>query len=265
MTVATYTQQPIAPSAVYNGQAVPHPHRQGLSFLLHGRAKAGKSNLSDSGPIPRLIVDIEGQAYWTASRKIYWNPLMETVPIWDGNWESCVVVAREARTIHAVKKVLDSGNHPFNSASVDSVSEMQQRFIDELVGMRPMEIQHWGAILRQVTSLTRQWRDLIVHPVHPLWSVSFVAGTHWHDKIRKWAPLVQGSSQDFLPYYVDVLGYLDIGQDGFSRVLTIGPNPVWETGERVGGRLPFQMMIEYKPWGLPGYSIESMLTQVLMS
>jgi len=252
VTVATYTQaQPVLNGQVMPGYVpLPLPYYQGLTFMIHGRSKAGKSCLADSGPIPRLMMDVEGQGLWTPST-------------WDGSWETCRVICREARVIHAAKKVLDSGNHPFNSASVDSVSEMQQRYIDELKGTRPMEIQDWGYVLRHVTSLTRSWRDLIVHPVKPLWSVSFVAGTHWNDKIKKWAPLVQGSSQDFLPYYVDVLGYLDISQDNVSRYLTIGPNPWWETGERLGGRLPFQMQIGYQPWNLPGYSVEAMLTQVL--
>lgn len=267
MTIATYQAAPPVqqPYGVLNGQVVPQPgYAQGLSFLFHARSKAGKSCLSDSGPVPRLLMDVEGQGWWTPSRKILWNPLREAVPVWDGSWETCLVICREARTIHAAKKVLDSGNHPFMSASVDSVTELQQRYIDELKGTRPMEIQDWGYVLRHVTSLTRAWRDLIVHPVHKLWSVSFVAGTHWDTKIKKWAPLVQGSSQDFLPYYVDVLGYLDISpQDQMSRFLTIGPNPWWETGERLGGRLPFQMPIEYRPWNLPGYSVETMLTQVL--
>jgi hypothetical protein len=265
VTVATYTQaQPVLNGQVMPGYVpLPLPYYQGLTFMIHGRSKAGKSCLADSGPIPRLMMDVEGQGLWTPSRKIEWNPLQQSVPTWDGSWETCRVICREARVIHAAKKVLDSGNHPFNSASVDSVSEMQQRYIDELKGTRPMEIQDWGYVLRHVTSLTRSWRDLIVHPVKPLWSVSFVAGTHWNDKIKKWAPLVQGSSQDFLPYYVDVLGYLDISQDNVSRYLTIGPNPWWETGERLGGRLPFQMQIGYQPWNLPGYSVEAMLTQVL--
>jgi hypothetical protein len=241
-----------------NGQ---QPRRvQGLSFLFHADAKAGKSTLADSGPRPRLIMDIEGTSFWTPSRKIYWNPLSEQVPVWDGSWDSCIALIRQAREIDQVYRVLNSGQHPFSSLSVDSVTEMQQRVIDELSpGTGKVDRDHWGIILRKITSMVRAYRDLITHPVHPLWSVSFVAGTTQYN--GKWRPMVQGQSRDFLPYYVDVLGYIHANPDN-TRDLLIGPHPQYETGERVGGRLPYAMRLGY-PGRVQGYSVEDMLRQVL--
>lgn len=255
----TYNQTPgLAGSS---GQPPRPPRRlQGLSFLFQGLPKAGKSSVADSGPVPRLIVDIEGTSFWTPSRKIYWNPLTEPVPYPDGTWDSCVVLARSARDIHETYRVLNSGRHSFNSASVDSVTEFQQRIIDDRVGMKKIERDDWGALLREVSAVTRQWRDLINHPSKPLWSVSFVSGTHLDGRTNKWRPLVQGQVGDYLPYYVDVLGYLGALPDG-SRHLLIGPHPQYETGERVGGRLPYSVPIGYP--GRPGYTVESMLAQVL--
>jgi hypothetical protein len=251
------------PAPGYNGQpgsVAPRRQIQGLSFLIHGLPKAGKSSVADTGPVPRLIVDIEGTSFWTPSRKVYWNPMQEPVPVPDGSWDTCVVLGRDSRTIFEVYRVLNSGAHPFNSVSVDSITEFQQRIIDDLVGFRKVERDHWGQLLRQVSWVTRQWRDLITHPTRPLWSVSFVAGTHLDGKTGKWRPLVQGQVGDFLPYYVDIEGYLGAMPDG-SRHLLIGPHPQYETGERVGGRLPYSLPIGYP--GRPGYSIESMLGQVL--
>jgi hypothetical protein len=120
---------------------------QGISSLIHGLAKAGKSSLADSGPVPRLIVDIEGTSFWTPSTKVYWNPLTEPVPqparhmtagygqpSFTPEWETAVALATDAGTIHQTYQVLRSGRHPFKSASVDSITEFQQRIIDELVG-----------------------------------------------------------------------------------------------------------------------------------
>jgi len=106
--------------------------------------------------------------------------------------------------------------------------------------------------------MVRQYRDLITHPVKPMWTMTFVAGTHL--KEGRWRPMVQGQAQDYLPYYVDVLGYLGAQQDG-NRLMFIGPHPQFETGERLGGRLPYTMKIGdvYHP----GYTAETMLTQVL--
>lgn len=255
LRAATQQQYPELRGPQHNGRRV-----QGISALVQGLAKAGKSSLADSGPVPRLIVDIEGTSFWTPSRKVYWNPVTEPVPRPDGSWDSCVVIAHNAAVINATYRVLASGQHPFNSASVDSITEFQQRIIDELVGWKKVGRDEWGVLLRQVSWATRQWRDLVTHPVKPLWTLTFVAGTHWDEKLNKWRPLVQGQVGNFLPYYVDLLGYLGAMPDE-SRWLLIGPHPNYETGERVGGRLPGQMPIAYP--GRQGYSMESMLAQVL--
>lgn len=266
------TVQQVQPAA--NGYAPAQSRRQqGISLLVIGWPKAGKSNLSDSGPQPRLIVDIEGQATWTASRKIEWDPMRQPPPQPDRRvtagygqpsitpaWESALVIVREPRVIAQVYGVLNSGRHPFSSASVDSITEMQQRIIDGLKGTRPMELQDWGALLRQANLIIRQWRDLITHPVKPLWTVSFVAGMHLDNKTGKYRPLLQGAGQDYVGYFVDLEGYLEPQQDG-TRLLHTGPLKGYETGERLGGRLPPVMPIAYP--GRPGWTLESMITHVL--
>ena len=250
----------------------PAARRQGLSFLVHAPAKAGKSTFGDSGPQPRLILDIEGTAVWTPSRKTEWSPRQGPPPqqgrrVVAGygqpsvtpDWETCLVVVRDAATIAEAYRVLNAGRHPFNSLSVDSLTEGQQRVIDNEVGIKKVERDNWGHLLRVMGLLVRQHRDLLIHPVKPLWSVTFIAGTHMRD--GKWRPLVQGQLQDYLPYYVDVEGYLNANADG-TRDLLIGPHPDYETGERVGGRLPYAPRLGY-PGRVAGWDIESMLRKVL--
>lgn len=251
------------PAYMQQGAAILAPPRrrmQGLSFLVHGNSKAGKSTFGDSGPAPRVILDVEGSSYWTPSRKIYWDPVREPVPQPDGSWESAIVLVREARTVMEAYRVLNSGQHPFNSGTMDSVTEVQQRIIDDLTAGKQMDRDKWGALLRQVNQMIRAYRDLITHPVKPLWSMTFVAGTHFDQRTAKWRPMLQGQSQDYAPYYVDILGYLMPMQDN-TRHLLIGPHPQYETGERVGGRLPYSLQLGYPGW--PGYTIETILQQVL--
>src|ERR1700756_4899507 len=136
---------------VLRGPAIPQQYRQpparrkvqGISCLVHGLAKAGKSSLGDSEPAPRLVVDIEGTSFWTPSSKIFWNPMTEPVPRWDGSWETCVALATDATTIHRVYQVLASGQHPFKSACLDSITEFQQRIIDDLVGWKKVGRDEW--------------------------------------------------------------------------------------------------------------------------
>lgn len=259
MTVQPYQQQ--MPAALVRVPQPAVPRRdQGLSFFVHGLPKVGKSTFADSGPKPCVVLDVEGASRWTPSRKIYWDPSREPVPQPDGSWDTAIVLVREARTVMEVYRVLNSGQHPFVSGAMDSVTEVQQRVIDDLTGGRPMDRDKWGALLRHVNQMVRSYRDLITHPVRPLWSMTFVAGTKYEETTGKWRPMIQGGAQDYLPYYVDVLGYLGAERDG-KRLMYIGPHPQFETGERLGGRLPYVMQIGDPSH--PGYTVESMLTQVL--
>lgn len=230
---------------------------RGISLLLHGAPKAGKTTLANTVPAPRLVLDAESGSFWAPGRKIAWDPRREPVPYWDGSWDTCMVTVHDISTVSAAYDQLRTGRHPFNGLVMDSLTEIQQRMMDSLAGTKQMSRDHWGALLRQVNAMIRQFRDLITHPVRPLWGICYICGTHQRD--GKWRPLLQGGGQDFVPYYVDVLGYLAAMADG-TRQLLIGPHPQFETGERLHGRLPYSMLIGDGTH--PGYTIETMLQQV---
>lgn len=257
-----------------NGQRPP----RGLSSLWHGPYKAGKSTLGDTGPKPRLLMDAEGGLEWTPSRKIDWDPMRQSPPVPDRRvtagygqpsitpaWESALVHVRDHTIFHKTYEVLYGGRHPFNSATVDSTSEAQQQIIFGLVGYRQMEQASWGVLARQVTGITRQWKDLTQNPVKRIWSVAFICGSRWDDKLRKIAPLLQGTqTQDFMPYYPDVIGYVYHGGPGDPRrYAKIEYDPGIVTGERVGGRLPGVMPLAYAPAGIQGWTLETMAQQVI--
>lgn len=263
LTVATY-QQP-GQLALPNGSYTPTRQRsqQGLSVMVHAPKKTGKSSFGDSGPRPVLVLDVENAAFWTPSRKIYWNPARETCPVADGSWDTCVVIIQTYKELYDLLKFLQAGQHPFNSISMDSVTEIQQRIMFELVGTKKMMQDDWGALLRNVNALIRGYRDLITHPTRPVWSVCYVAGTHFDQRRNQWRPLVQGASQDYLPYVPDLLGWMEIMPDG-SRHLWTGPSPYHETGERLWGRLPLDMQVGY-PGVVPGWTLTNMVEHLLAS
>lgn len=213
----------------------------GLSILVHGQSKSGKSWLSDTGPTPRLCIDAEGgnAIKWTPSRKKSWDPTTEAPPVPDGTWDTCVVNARDFETVTRAYEWLNSGQHPFNTVSLDSVSEIQQRCVDSLAGVNQMKQQDWGSLLRMVSSLIRNFRDLPNHPIKPVRAVLFIAMTK--NLNGKFRPYVQGSLADSLPYYPDVCGYVMVTppdeMGACHRYFMIQPSHEYFSGERVGGRL----------------------------
>jgi len=260
-------------AALGNGQ--PHytqtaKRLQGLCGMVHAPAKAGKSSWADSGSrpgsftAPVLCLDVEVAASWTPSRKIYWDPTRETVPVYDGSWDTCVVLVRDFAVLDTTLQVMNTGRHPFNSISVDSVASIQQRVMLSFAGWYgKMDRDDWGKLLRQTTGVIWGYRDLLTHPTHQVWAVTFVCQTQYDDKRRKWVPALYGSSANAMPYVPDYTGWLYRGQGG-QRLMWIGDSDEYETGNRLWGRLPDEMQLGY-PGMVQGWTVESAVQQVLAS
>lgn len=218
---------------------MPEKHEPGFSMIVYGPAKCGKSRLADTAPGPRLVLDAEMGSRFTPSKSIEWDPRTQQPPVADGTWDTAFVAVHEYGTVLKAYEWLNSGQHPFKSVVIDSISEVQQRLADDLVGVNPMQLQDWGTMLRKASSLVRQFRDLVEHPVKPLDAVVIIAMMRQQQDGTK-HPYVQGQLQTTLPYYVDVIAYLGpvyLSDGSYVRRLLIGPTPGYETGERVAGRL----------------------------
>ena len=211
----------------------------GLSILVHGDSKVGKSRFGLSTPAPRLVLDAESGSRFVFGGIVSWDPRTSPPPQPDGTWETCHVPVHDYVTVTAALQWLQSGQHPFSSVVIDSISELQQRAVDSIAGTDQMKRENWGELLRTVSETVRKFRDLTTHPTRPLYAVVYIAMTCKPE--NKWRPLVQGALKDFLPYYTDICGYLFMnppsepaGSWPGNRLLVM-PHPDFVAGERVGG------------------------------
>lgn len=178
---------------------------QPLSLVIHGESGTGKSWLGDTSPSPRLILDAEGGSRFTPSQpKVYWDPITGPPPV---GAETVIVMVRDFGTMSYVFQWLNAGQHDFKSIVLDSVTELQKRCIDAIVGTSQMRLQDFGELLREMETLIRQFRDLHMHPVNPI-PVSVLITTTKQDQASTFRPHVQGQLALSLPYFVDVVGYL---------------------------------------------------------
>ena len=196
-----------------------------LTITVHGEAGVGKSWFADTAPAPRVVFDVEGGTRWTPSRKIEWDGLSEP-PVDDGTWDTCVVQCLKVDPIRHGFQWLASGKHPFRSASIDSLTEVQKRVIDEIVGSNAMQIQDWGTLLRKVEVLVRSFRDAAAWEGNPLKVVTLVCTTK--DKGKEQVlmrPGLQGELGLSIPYATDVVAYLTLSQeaDGVHRKAIFQP------------------------------------------
>jgi hypothetical protein len=177
-------------------------------------------------PAPRLIVDLEGGSDWLERPKVYWDPTTQAPPVYDGTWETCVVRCLSWAPVPVVMQWLLSGQHPFVSVGIDSFSEAQTRYKDQLFAGMPDSQQEWGRLLQDMEAVVCQLRDMRAHPTSPLRAVVFTCGTVDKDGLRK--PMLQGALQDRMPHKVDMCAYMSMmpaGQ-GFVNnmlIMPIGP------------------------------------------
>lgn len=249
-----------------------------LSLLIHAASKVGKTTLGFTSPLPILDMDAEGGSKFMEGseflsrvlgrpiRVIYWDP-RNAPPTYDGTWDVCVVRVHHWSVVQQVYQWLATGRHSFRSLMVDSISEIQRRAKNELIGTDAMKIQHWGQLLTVMDNCIRGFRDLTIDPHNPIQVAVFISETRENQK-GKWVPYMQGQIGIALPYWMDIVGYLYVDQvlapDGQTqmpqRKLLVAPHPLFEAGERVQGLVGpviddpnISMILErvYPTWGAP--------------
>ena len=186
-----------------------------LCALIYGEPGAGKSWLGQTTPAPRLVLDAEGGSRHAMRmgpdgkavrvKKIVWDPTRDAPPE-AGDWEVAQVFLRDFKTLKRVFEWLNTGQHPFRSIVVDSLTEVQKRCKDALAGTETLTERMWGDLLIQMEQLVRQFRDLTFHEIKPIECVVILALAL--DKGKKVRPAVQGALGTSLPGYVDLEGYI---------------------------------------------------------
>jgi hypothetical protein len=205
---------------------------------VHGAARAGKTTFAVTGPYPRLILDVERGSRFIENTKRYWDPLAEAPPVADGTWDTCVVRVESFDTVLKAYEWLKSGQHQFKTVIVDSISELQDKCKEQIVGRNKMQTQDWGTMLQRMGFFCRDLRDLTEAPGQPIEAIVVIAMTILKDGIYK--PYLQGQLATQIPYWYDVTSYLytdqvadDNGNLHEVRKLLVGKHPSYETGSRV--------------------------------
>jgi hypothetical protein len=197
--------------------------------------------LGQTTPAPRLVLDAEGgsrspkrmvDGQVVRQRKVDWDPTRDEPPV-AGDWDTCHVAVRDFQTVNRAYEWLNSGQHPFRSVVLDSLTEIQKRCKDSISGVETPAERDWGLMLIRMEHLVRSFRDLVWHPTNPLDAVVVLALTQTKDGKRK--PAVQGALGVSLPGYVDLEGYLfvQVDEEGTeTRRLLIHPRDGFEAKDR---------------------------------
>lgn len=244
-----------------------------LTALIHGESGAGKSQLADTVPGPRLILDAEGGSEFTPSwPKVVWNPNRYAPPGIQGCEPgqeqvpaTTRVLVRDWATVARIFQWLESGQHQFLSVVLDSLTEIQKRCRDDLRGTEQMQMQNWGELLIQMETAVRRLRDLTLDPSNHLRNVIVLAITD--ERKGMFRPYVQGALATTLPQFFHVVGYISaqLSADGqhVQRQLLIQPWGQYVAKDRT--RIltntfgPTVLIRDYDTPTQGGYSLEDMV------
>jgi hypothetical protein len=267
-TDATQGNVSTATPVVTGGPVPVFATHQRLSWLIHGMSKKGKSTLSATAPKPVLVLDAEGSWRFIPGNIVYWDPLNETPPVYDGMWDICIVHVREWATVHLVYQYLLQWPNLFTTSGpvsvvIDSITEVQRRCKANLKGTEAMKIADWGILLSAMDSTIRGFRDLCLIPQLTVRCIVFVSETR-ESNTGRLVPYMQGQIATSLPYWVDICGYMypdyDVDANGQQtrecRRIWISPHQQYEAGERVQGKLGGVLTFYKPPEGTVGIEID---------
>lgn len=202
-------------------------------MVIHGDPKVGKTSLAETTIGPRLIIDAEGGTDFGAKTQIPWPDASQPPPSDVGPDDSVVLFARDWSQVSLAHQWLESGQHPFNSYVMDSLTEVQDR-AKKAISTSGFDQQLWGQLLDKMLLEMTLVRDLTKHATNPLWQVVILA--HTEEKNNLLRPMVQGGLSKRLGGLYDIIGHMRIGiGDGSGRPgreLVIDALPGIEAGDR---------------------------------
>lgn len=188
-------------------------------FGIHGWAGSGKSWLAQTIPGPRIVLDTEGGAMDSADRTDrvnrvqVWDPKNEALPTGLTDEDTVVVAIDNLDNVHVVMRLLETGNHPFESVILDSFSEMQamlKTLVADPDGHYDPNVQFdyhaWGRLKNHGSFLMRQLRDL-TRPSSPK-PIFAVVVMYSDDESVPVVPLLEGGVRKALAGWFNLIGYL---------------------------------------------------------
>lgn len=191
-----------------------------LKAVIHGDAGSGKSWLGASAPGPRLVLDAEKGSHFARRRAQDGTLYVPHQLIWDPHYAlpdgitadtTVIIKVGDVNDVDLAYQWLASGQHPFRSVIVDSLSDLQLRSKRVMTVEAELDVTSdriWGRLLDQFIDLCQKMMDLTDHPVNPLLAVVILSGSQVKD--GKWRPMVQGALAHRLPGYPDLLAFQEV-------------------------------------------------------
>lgn len=186
---------------------------ESLSILAYGPAGGGKTTLGLTGPKPLLLLDAEtASRFIPKSRKVVWDPMKNSPPVFDGTWEICVVKIKSWAVAQKTLEYIRSDNHPFRTVMIDSISEIQIKAKEQIKGNKAFQLQDWGMLSQNMGAFLRELRDISASDTSKI-EMTYLISTakdyvQGENQPRVWKPFLEGATAQIVPYLFDMTAYI---------------------------------------------------------
>lgn len=181
-------------------------------ILLGGMYGAGKTTLASTMPGPRIYVDAEGGAYDLDNVVLYEDYLADPDQVTPQSNVICPV-----SDYKSYRKVMDhilSGNHPFETAVLDSISSIQYKAKRAIVGEmdvddhRKATYDMWDALLVVMTNDIELLNNMKLPGAKKRMNTVLIAPFNVEETPHR--PIMQGGIRKTLPMLPDLQAFLHI-------------------------------------------------------
>ena len=202
------------------------PTSHKVKALVYGASGAGKTHFAATAPKPVFLSAEAG--------------LLSTM-----NAGGDPVDYAEIRTLEDLQnayKELASGKHKYETVVIDSISEINEIIKESLSAQNTnnrMQLQDWGTLYTKIRGILRRFRDLDMHVIF----IAQETSDKDESRVTKWKPMLNGKAADEIAYFMDVVGYVYVDEEGNHKITTAG-----EKQYVTKSRVPLESTFNFRDW-----------------
>lgn len=196
-----------------------------LKAMIYGASGAGKTTFGATAPKP-LFISAEGGLLSVAGQEVSY------------------VDVTTLQDLRDVLKLLMTGGHDFETVVIDSITEVNEAIKKGIEARikKPMEIQHWGELSRNIMGIIAGFKKLDMHVIIIAQEDNIID----EDRIAKIVPSLNGKSAVKIAYSMDIVAYLMVDKSG-NRVVVTNANQKLLTKDRTG-KLKDSTTLDFSDW-----------------
>ena len=197
-----------------------------MKALIYGPSGAGKTHFAATAPKPVFLSAEAG--------------LLSTLNA--GGDPVDFAEIKSLQDLFEAYETLKKGDHKYETVVIDSISEINEIIKESLTAQntnQKMKLDDWGTLATKIRGILRKFRDLDMHVIF----IAQETPDKDENRVVKWKPSLNGKAADEIAYYMDIVGYVYIDQEGNHKITTNA-----EQKYVTKSRVPLESSFNFRDW-----------------